>query len=276
MITGAGGFVGSALVAEAAQSGLPVLAVSRRSQDFVHSGVTTVRVDDYACFTPPANSVLIHLAEPPSLVAAHVSGERHLTTVTKTLSSLLSNPWLHVVYASSVVVYGDQSMEPHYPDETVHPKDYYARAKVACEAAVTARCGTVMRLANIYGPGLSKGTILSDLLDQLYEEGPIRVRNAGPERDYLWVRDAASGLLAAALRQAGGIYNLASGRAISVLQLAKIVTAAVGQPCRPVESVAEPSYSRISVDIADTINHFFWQPQTSIEEGINRLVSIYR
>jgi nucleoside-diphosphate-sugar epimerase len=276
VITGAAGFVGSALVREAVLAGFLVVAVSRRPTAAALAGVTRMCVEDYAEMRGAPDSVLIHLAEPPGLADAANAGDRHVAAMTATLAALLAQTWRHVVYASSIIVYGDRDMASHRPAEVVRPLDPYGRAKHACEAAVLAADGTVLRLANIYGPGLSRSTILADLLAQLDTQGPLHVRNAGPERDYLWVDDAAAGLLAAAARQAGGVFNLATGRDVSVRELAELVLTAAGQPGRPVESATKPSRSRISVDIADTVKEFGWQPRTSLEEGIRRLVSSHR
>lgn len=261
---------------EAAQAGFPVVAVSRSSPAAAATGVTALRLTDYAELRPLPSAILIHLAEPPALADAANVGDRHVAAVMGTLAALLAHPWRHVIYASSVAVYGDKGMEPHRPGETVRPTDAYGRAKCACETAVLTAGGTVLRLSNIYGPGLSQGTILDDLMAQLNTAGPLRVRNAGPERDYLWVGDAAAGLLAAASRQAGGVFNLASGRTVSVRELAEQVLAAAGQLGRPVDSLAAPSPSRIAVDIADTIRMLNWQPRTSLEDGIDHLVTSYR
>ncbi len=276
MITGATGFIGGALVRKASQEGFSIVAVSRGSEAAAIAGVTALRLADYTQMPSYPSAVLIHLAEPPGLADAANAGDRHVQAVTGILAAILALPWRHVVYASSVVVYGDRGMNPHRPSEPVRPIDAYARAKVTCERAVLDVGGTVLRLANIYGPGQSRGTIVADLLAQLHAEGPLRVRNEGPERDYLWVDDAAAGLLAAAVRQVGGVFNLASGRIVSVRELAQRILGAAGQPSRSVESAAEPSHSRIAVDITDTIKNFGWQPRMPLTDGICQLVGIHR
>ncbi len=276
VITGAAGFLGSALVRESARKGFPVVAVSRSPPAAAIEGVTALHLADYAQLWSPPDAVLIHLAEPPGLVDAANAGDQHVTALMGTLAALLAQPWQHVVYSSSVAVYGDQGMKQHHPCESVRPTDTYGLAKVACENAVLGSGGTVLRLANIYGPGLSRGTILADLLAQLDAVGPIRVRNAGSERDYLWVDDAAAGLLAAAARQVGGVFNLASGRTVSVRELAERVLKAAGQPDRLVESNAESFHSRISLDIADTIQKLVWRPRTSLEDGVIHLVGTFQ
>lgn len=272
VITGAAGFIGSATVRRGVEIGFPVWAVSRRPQ-VAAVGVTAVHLDDYAKLQPPPGSILIHLAEPPAIADAADAGDRHVAGVTRTVIALLAHPWRHVVYASSIAVYGDRDLQPHRPAEQVLPRDPYSRAKVACEAAVLAAGGTVLRLSNVFGPNTSPGTIIADLLAQLNSAGPMRVRNCGPERDFLWVDDAAAGLVAAAERPVTGVFNLASGQTMSIQGLAQLVLQAAGQSSRLILPAFEPTQSRIAADISDTIQTFGWKPVTSLETGIYRLVS---
>ena len=56
-----------------------------------------------------------------------------------------------------------------------------------------------MRPANIYGPGMSKNNVLSTILQQIPGMGKLEVMDTNPVRDFIWVEDAAEGIVALAL-----------------------------------------------------------------------------
>lgn len=273
VITGAAGFVGSAVVREAARAAFPVLAVSRRGSTATAVGVTAICVEDYAALRPPSDSVLIHLAEPRDIHAADTAGSGHEAATVGLLRSLLAWPWRFVVYASSVAVYGDTTKRPRYPSEPVLPQTAYGRAKLACESLVASRHGAVARLANLYGPGMAHNCVLADILAQIPGSGPLLVQTGDSVRDYLWVADAAAALVAIAARQAPGVFNVGSGQSVSVRGLAETALRIAGEADRAIMARrTASSASEIRLDVSDTISRTGWEPKVSLEAGILTLI----
>jgi len=225
----------------------------------------------------PGGDVLVHLAEQSSRGQAARLGEAYEQEAMRTLHALLEKPYQRVLYASSAVLYGDRGSTPRTPADPVQADDTYSRIKLRSEKEVVSRGGMAVRLANVYGPGMSSANVLSTVLGQLPLDGPIQVMDTGPVRDFVWVGDAATALAlmcSSDHSDASGVFNVGSGRGVSVLELIRIALAAAGQDERNIISKAPQgnAASRLVLDIIHTTKVFGWRPATTLEDGISRLV----
>ncbi|HEY7271112.1 MAG TPA: NAD-dependent epimerase/dehydratase family protein [Actinoplanes sp.] len=136
-------------------------------------------------------------------------------------------------------------LDPALVDESAphDPRSVYAATKVAQEhltAAWARHCGAsvaALRYHNVYGPGMPGNTPYSGVAaifrsalaagraPQVFEDG-------GQRRDFVHVRDVAAANLAALAVPATGwrAYNIASGRATTIGELAAGLGAAIGGP----------------------------------------------
>jgi UDP-glucose 4-epimerase len=137
-----------------------------------------------------------------------------------------------VVVASSAAVYGNAETLPIPETQRREPVSPYGVSKLAAEeyVALYHRLYSVpclaARLFSLYGPGQRKQVIF-DLLSRLFDgEDPLVIRGK-PEvaRDFMFARDAARGLIALAKRAPaeGEVYNLATGRAVTLGELAELL-----------------------------------------------------
>ncbi len=217
----------------------------------------------------------MHLAEASDRAYAEANSPLYEQISLATLDTLQDKGFSRVVYASSAVLYGDQEPSPRRCVDSVHAKDAYTRLKLASEKAVLARGGIVARLANLYGPGMAESNVLSTILGQIRQDGPVRVLDATPVRDFLWIGDAARAMALMAMGDASGVFNVGSGQGVSIHELANVVLDAAGQAGRPVESARVSSrFSRLVVDIAQTKEVFGWYPAVTLVEGISTLVKM--
>lgn len=266
IVTGASGFLGQAVLRALAAARSAAVGVSRQPRPGL------VQVAGYE--DAPAGDVLVHLAQGSDRAAANAGGAAHEAEAVRTLEALLAKPYRHVVYASSAVLYGDRAQTPRRPSDPVDASDTYARIKLACEQAVLARGGTVARLANLYGPGMATSNVLGDVLAQLGNGEAISMQALHPVRDFLWVDDAAAGLVAMAERPHQGVFNLGSGTGTSVAQLVDLVQQAAGTRQQVLARRPAASPSSLVLDVSATTEAFGWTPSTSLQQGIGRLVSM--
>lgn len=274
VITGASGFIGTALVAELARRDVQVTAVSRRSCD-LPSDVAGAAVADYGETPARPDAVLVHLAENPGIDAAQAAGDAYVYEVGKRAQILLDKGYRRFVYMSSGLVYGTRDRSPHSPAASVEPGCVYAKAKLAVEEIVNRAGGAIIRLGNIYGPSPRPGTVLADILRQIPGAGPLKVKNEHPARDYLWFEDCVRGLADIALGAATGVFNLGTGVATSVGDMARMALEIAGETDRPVVSETTKRHGEIdaiALDVSATIAAFGWQPTKSLADGLRFLV----
>lgn len=263
VVTGASGFIGGALVDVLAQDEhAEAVAVARRPLS-APPGVECVRVRDYG--QAPGGDVLVHLAESPAVDAASDAPGANV------LNSLFDGRYGRAIYASTQLVYGDATARPHLPSEAVVPSNPYTIRKRQREEQLLAFGGAVARLANVYGPGMTMGTVVSDILAQIPGTGPINVGNEDAVRDFVWVSDVAAGLAAMAHGTATGIFNLGTGLGTTVLDVARLALDRAGEPARHVQAAAHRP-SAIVVDIAATTAAFGWRPAVPLAAGLAKLI----
>lgn len=164
-----------------------------------------------------------------------------------------------VVVVSSAEVYGQAAGEaPVAEDAELRPVTPYAVSKVAAEfLALQAWLGrgvpaVRVRPFNHVGPGQSPDFVVSALAQRIAEAeraggGEVRVGNLAASRDFTDVRDVvrAYRLLAEAVSAdrslAGGRFNVASGTAVTVAEVARQLCALAKVP---VELVQDPGLFR--------------------------------
>lgn len=244
-----------------------VIRVSRRG---LSEGV---RVRDYS-EAPPAD-VLIHLAQDPDRGRVNAAGTAMENAAVGTVKALLSKGYHRVVFASSAAVYGHASDQPHNPNDPVLANDAYARMKLSSEAEVQEHGGAAVRLANAYGPGMAATNVLGIILGQIPGDGPLRVQDVVPVRDFLWVDEAADGFarLACGEFDLPPVVHLGTGAGTSIGEAAKIALRVAGEEYREVIGARpSPGKSTVILDFRETTRLCGWRPEVNLYQGLSRLL----
>jgi UDP-glucose 4-epimerase len=265
IVTGASGFLGSAVFRRLIEAGLDGVAVSRKKAPGL------LQVERYADST--VGDVLIHLAEINDRAQANQLSTEYEQEASSTICALLEKGYGKVIYASSSVLYGDGVSTAHLETDPVSAIDAYTRVKLASEQSVLSCGGGVVRLANIYGPGMAAENVLSHLLGQLDQDAPITLQNTSPVRDFIWVEDAAEAIVKMVTGRAQGVFNVGTGIGTSIGELARMLLEEVKQPQRQIVSLQTATMpSCIVLDIAKAKQDLHWQPSVLLNEGLRRLV----
>jgi UDP-glucose 4-epimerase len=181
-----------------------------------------------------------------------------------------------VVYASSAAVYGDCRTIPIHEDCERRPLSAYGADKLGCElhARVASHVHGIptvgLRFFNVYGPRQDPRSpysgVISIFCERIGRGAPIAIYGDGQQtRDFVHVSDVVAALLAGmALRPADApVFNVCTGQATSVLDLAHLIASLVGnrldhrfEPARAGEirdSLGDPTRLRASLHAADPV-----------------------
>lgn len=127
-----------------------------------------------------------------------------------------------------------------------------------------------LRLCNLYGPWAGERTdLIHELIAQLRQDGRAAVQTREPERDFVFVDDAARAVAGLALAERSGLFNLGTGEAVSAGRVADLLSELSG--CQ-ITSLDEPlrGVRRIRVNSAKLRAATGWTPQYTIEAGVAR------
>ena len=219
---------------------------------------------------------MVHLAENNNEDLIRSFGNSFITINKKNINSLIKKNWEHIVYLSSALVYDFES--PKYGNgdnlDIIKPNSIYQKSKIECEKIILDNGGTVLRMTNIYGPGMSANNIFSDIFKQLEGDGPIILRSLKASRDFLWIDDAVQAILVASKKKKNGIYNIASGKTTCISRLLEIILTIENKSHREIiEKNSTIHTSKVKLNIEKTKKELGWKPVTLLETGIKKLLS---
>lgn len=200
------------------------------------------------------------------------------------------SPTTKFVFVSTCEVYGiSGGMAEQLPtlpiseEHPLHPQSYYGFSKQMAEQALQLYCRknnlplTILRLANIYGPGETIQRAIPNFIRAALAGRDLEMYGDGSElRDFIYLDDAARGLLSAAWKGKNTIYNLASGKGVTIKEVAeKIITL-----CSPSVSIRFQERQKRKIDYVFDIGRahqdFDFRPSTSLEEGLRREVEWFQ
>src|SRR6478735_4663821 len=143
-----------------------------------------------------------------------------------------------VVFASTGgAIYGECT-RPAVEEDPCRPLAQYGASKLAGEgylgtyARLYDTPHVALRLGNVYGPRQDphgEAGVVAIFLGRLRDGEPCRIFGDGSQsRDYVYVEDVARATLAALDGDPGGVFNVGTGTATSVLELYEICRSTVG------------------------------------------------
>jgi UDP-glucose 4-epimerase len=297
LITGGGGFIGSALVSTLASRGVPLRVLTGAPEDAVQEppeNVAAYRAEitdlDALCEAAAGCHVVVHLAGPPSVRASFDAPERYARihvagTATVLEASRIANV-KRIVYISSAEVYGRAETQPVSELQTPDPRSPYAAAKLGAENMVRAfvhafgMSARIIRPFSVYGPGQHDYALVPTIVRQALTADAIVLADLTPVRDYCYVSDVVDAIALACDLDVPGVdvFNVGSGTGTSVLQLAEVALARVGRkvPILTATAQARPKKADIYALVADigrASEILSWRPLTSLGAGLQRVVT---
>lgn len=309
LVTGGGGFIGSHLVERLVREGARVRALVhyssrpgfgnldllppeiRASIEIVAGDVTDPTSIDEAV---AGCACVFHLAAlisiPYSFRAPHRCLAVNADGTLLVAEACRRHGVERLVHTSTSEVYGSAQAVPMNESHALRAQSPYAATKIAADAIVESMHRSfgipvvTVRPFNTYGPRQSTRAVVPAIVSQLVLGGDsLELGDLRPTRDFVHVEDTVAGFVAAAKSDGavGGVFNLATGRDVSIGALAEAAMRVVGRevPIVHAESRARPRDSevtRLCGDASAASQTLGWSPRIPLEDGLRSVVEFVR
>jgi UDP-glucose 4-epimerase len=298
LVTGAAGFIGSALCEKFLSAGYSVIGydnMSRGRREHVPAAVRLVDGDirDAArlaeTISASSPSCVIHLAAMhfiPDCIARPL--ETHDVNVTGTrvlLDACRGSSVQRVVFASSGAVYRATD-QPCLEDATpLGPLEIYGESKLAGEQLAstfhdeTGVGVTILRLFNAIGRRETNPHVVPHIFESLQKSDDIALGNIEPRRDYIDTRDVAEAILAVVDRSRHlQVFNVGTGLTYSVSDIVARLRRILGRPINVVQELARMRATErmvLAADITRIRRATQWAPRLSLDDTLKDLIAAY-
>jgi CDP-glucose 4,6-dehydratase len=311
LVTGGHGLLGSWLIKALLEGGARVVAIKRDEPvvsslallgladrvDVVHGDICTDGLVARALNEYEVSDVF-HLAAQTLVGTANQAPRSTFETNIQGTWTVLDACRLHgaerVIVASSDKAYGPHRDLPYREDHALQPVYPYDVSKAATDLIARSYWHTfglpvaVTRFANLYGGAETNRSRLvpEAVCAALAGRAPVVRSDGSPERDFLYVEDAARAYVAiwAALGRADGAaagqaFNAGGGQPHRVGDVVATICRLAGSDVAPdVRGAGVPSgeIDRQWVDPAKLRALTGWEPVVTLEEGLQRTIDWYR
>jgi UDP-glucose 4-epimerase len=193
-----------------------------------------------------------------------------------------------LVFASSAAVYGDDPAVPTVETATPKPKSPYAISKLDGEyyCEMFAREGWLntasLRFFNVFGPGQNPAgpyaAAVPAFMRLAVRGEPVTIFGDGEQsRDFIYVKDAVSGLVFAAQKsEVTGVFNCGYGHQTTVNELIRRILASVGSRSPVVYLPERPGDVRHSCASTKKFCDSGWRPVSSLDDGLRETLEGFR
>jgi len=292
-VTGGAGFIGSHLVETLLAKNYEVVVIDNFStgsldniKDISHA-IDIINHD--ICIPLPVGafkdcSIVFHLAALSDIVPSIERPTDYLNTNVMGTVNVLEAARLsgvkRFVYAASSSCYGVAKNFPTNEKDEILPSYPYALSKYLGEQiffhwlSIYGLKGLSLRLFNVYGPRArtsgNYGAVLGVFLAQKIANRPFTVVGDGNQvRDFTYVSDVVRALIIAGESWISGeAINVGTQNPQSINRLVELLGGEVEYiPKRP----GEPD--RTDADIAKAKKLLFWEPEITLDEGVNRCLN---
>ena len=263
-LTGASGFIGSALRPALARQGHEVLAIDARRS---------------AGASLQATQALIHLAGIAHRHASRQELDDVNVRLTEQMARLALAAEARFLFLSSVKVHGEESHEAFSERSPIEPQDAYGASKARAEDSLRAIAGlqlTVIRPPLVYGPGV-KANFLA-LMQAIARGWPLPLGSIDNRRSFIYVGNLADAIVRCL--ETDGTYLVSDGEAVSTPQLCREIGSALDRPARllsfPPALLPRKLTASLEIDDRAIRERLGWQPPFTRAQGLRATAQWHR
>jgi NAD dependent epimerase/dehydratase len=306
LVTGADGFIGSTLVEQLVGRGAQVVALAQYNS-FNYWGwledldvISRIRVvtgdirDPHFCLALLEGvDIVFHLAALIPIPYSYRASDSYVdTNVRGTLNicqAARARRVSKLVHTSTSEVYGTAQYTPIDEKHPLAPQSPYSATKIGADAIAMSFYYSfelpvsVARPFNAFGPRQSARAVIPTIISQVASgHRDIQLGDLTTTRDFTYVEDTCRGLISIAEHDsAGDVFNIGSGREISVGDLLRLIGELMGADVRAATDPdrLRPTGSevlRLCCDNRKLRQATGFEPQVSLEAGLERTISWFR
>ncbi|MEM0149813.1 MAG: NAD(P)-dependent oxidoreductase [Candidatus Micrarchaeaceae archaeon] len=301
LVTGATGRLGTALVQSLVGAGYSVTALSNEPAKNTRGAAQIVAdINDKdsleKAFSSSGAGTVIHLAAIVSqyrygksmIHKVNVEGTSNIVSLCKAFNIK------HLIFASTVDIYGRSRKDTLDENSAIMPSDAYARSKAEAEKIITSSGinYTIFRMAAIYGPGF-EGSFFK-VFDSIVKGKAYIIGNGNNKLSLLNASDAVSAYMLAISngKSLNKLYNLSDGNEYTQNFLYDTASKLLGVQAKPKHINKLLAYmiakargfdtdelrfitSNRSISISKIKSELGFMPAVSIDEGGLELVKLF-
>lgn len=193
------------------------------------------------------------------------------------------------IFSSSMAVYADcprpRPIKESYKTEPISP---YGVAKLASERYILLACkqmgikSTVLRYFNTYGPGQTFTPyvgVITIFINRLLDNQPLKIFGDGEQRrDFVYVDDIAEATYRILKAKTDSqIFNVGTGRAISVNQIAQLLVNKIDSTAKIDYEPAHPGELRYSIADSRSLERAIgFKPKTELSGKIDEVIKFIK
>ncbi|TGM31731.1 NAD-dependent epimerase/dehydratase family protein [Leptospira biflexa] len=298
LVTGGAGFIGSNLCEQLLKKGHSVVTIDNLrtgKEENVPAGVEFFNQDlgkpsSLSVLNNRKFDVIIHLAGQSSGEISFEDPVYDINANTVSTINLIEyarkTNVKHFIYASSMSVYGGQTVEQVSENSPCYPLSYYGVGKLSSEKYLDVVSGTyklnttALRFFNVYGPhqnlsNLKQGMV-SIYLAQLLTYQKILVKGSlNRFRDFIFIDDVVEAIIHTIENEKtySQRINVGTGSKTTVRDLIDSMFSAIGKKVEVVEAEGTlGDQNGIYADVTLMNNLIGYKAQISLKEGMARMV----
>jgi NAD dependent epimerase/dehydratase len=229
------------------------------------------------------------IAIPYSYKAPMCYVETNVQGAVNVMQSALEHDVQKLVHTSTSEVYGSARYTPINEAHSLQAQSPYSASKIAADkVAESFRLSFDLPIAtirpfNTYGPRQSARAVIPTIVCQALAREEVELGLLTPVRDLTFVEDTVDGFvkMAECDEALGKVINIGAGRGVSIGKLADTILSTLG-----IEKSVVGSQDRLRPPDSEVMNLVCdnqkakeilgWQPQTSLEDGLQKTIEFYR
>lgn len=296
LLTGATGFIGSAVLKQIIKDGNTPIVLKRPTSDL--NSIKDIK--GYKCFTYETlqeqqliddvkacrPDVFIHLAWHGTSGKERNEPFQVTDNIPLTLNAVEfaqktgCRQWIGI---GSQAEYGtpNRKVDESFP---TNPTTAYGKAKLTCCQEAINLCrsyrmiGSWIRVFYIYGPEQGSDWLIPYLAREMSQGRSPKLTKCEQVLEYLYIDDAAEGILSIAYNQATGIFNLGSGVAVPLKQIVETIREMVNPQIEVHYGAIEYRPNEVMLlqaDISKIKEATGWAPKTDLQQGLGKTVRLF-